>query len=60
VNIPDELKLVLQQLNELSVPARYPDQLEKMVKIYSKDRAHVLLNDALKVLKWVNKNKNKL
>jgi HEPN domain-containing protein len=59
-DIPDELKISLQQLNELSVPTRYPDQLEKMIKIYGKDKAEALLKDSLEVLKWVKKNKNKL
>ncbi|MDI7258384.1 MAG: hypothetical protein QME90_00510 [Thermodesulfobacteriota bacterium] len=40
-------------LNDLSVPTRYPDDLEKMFKNYSKERTKELLEKCGEVLTWL-------
>ena len=43
----------LKILNELSVPTRYPDEIEKLLKQYRKERAEKLLNQTKELLQWL-------
>ena len=40
----------LDTLNDLSIPTRYPDELEKLIKQYSKERSNELLNNTKDLL----------
>lgn len=43
----------LESLNDLSVPTRYPDEIEKLLKQYKKDRIEKLLNQTKELLQWL-------
>lgn len=43
----------LKILNELSIPTRYPDELEKLLKQYKKERTKKLLNQTKELLVWL-------
>ncbi len=55
LNLPDDLYKTVSILNDLSVPTRYPDDLEKMFKNYSKERTEELLKRCKEVLTWLKK-----
>lgn len=43
----------LEDLNDLSVPTRYPDELEKLLKEFRKDRTKEILNKTKELLTWL-------
>lgn len=43
----------LKTLNEVSVPTRYPDELEKLLKEYRQEEAQKLLNQTKELLLWL-------
>jgi len=53
LNLPDDLYKTVAILNDLSVPTRYPDDLEKMVKNYYKEKTKELLENCKEVLEWL-------
>lgn len=53
LNLPEDLYKTVSILNDLSVPTRYPDDLEKMFKNYSKERTGELLKNCKEVLTWL-------
>lgn len=44
---------ILKVLNDLSVPTRYPDEIEKLLKQYKKERTEQLLNPTKELLQWL-------
>ena len=55
---PDEnLRNFIDNLNSLSIPTRYPDELEKLLKDYRKDLTEKILNHTKELLSWLKKNK---
>lgn len=40
-------------LNRVSIPTRYPDNLERMLKDFNKERTQELLQKGREVLKWL-------
>lgn len=43
----------LKILNELSIPTRYPDELEKLLKAYREEETRKLLNQTKELLLWL-------
>jgi HEPN domain-containing protein len=43
----------LKVLNDLSVPTRYPDEIEKLLKQCKKERTEKLLNPTKELLQWL-------
>ncbi len=41
----EKVRDFLENLDEVSVPARYPDELEKLLKVYDKKRTQDFLKD---------------
>ena len=50
---PDKFKEFIENLNRLSVPTRYPDELEKMLKEYDKIRTEEILLRTGELLGWL-------
>jgi HEPN domain-containing protein len=57
--VSEKIKTALLQLNDASVPARYPEQLNAMSKLYSKTRTEKILHTTREVLQWVKQNRKK-
>lgn len=55
LHIPKDLHDFLFMLNGLSVPTRYPDDLKKLLKDYSKNKTRLVINKGKEVLKWLKK-----
>jgi HEPN domain-containing protein len=53
LNISDQLFNVVFTLNRVSVPARYPDNLQKMLKEFNKLKTKEILEQSKEVLKWL-------
>jgi HEPN domain-containing protein len=51
--IPESYQDFLKVLNDLSVPTRYPDELEKLVKQYRKGRTKKVLNQTKELFRWL-------
>jgi HEPN domain-containing protein len=53
LELPTELNEFLQRLNLESVATRYPDDLQKSIKEYSRKRTAEILKKSKQVLKWL-------
>ncbi len=47
----------IDDLNNLSVPTRYPDELEKLLQDYKKDLTGTILDKTEELLLWLKKKK---
>jgi len=56
LKLPDETRKFMDNLNDLSVPTRYPDEIEKMVKEYSKSKTTDILKLTKRLIKWLKEN----
>ncbi len=43
----------LEDLNDLSVPTRYPEKIEKLIKQYKKEETRVILDQTKELLQWL-------
>lgn len=53
LTLPKTHEDFLKILNELSVPTRYPDELEKLLKQYTQERTKMLLTQAKELMEWL-------
>lgn len=53
LSLPSVHQDFLKILNDLSVPTRYPDELQKLLKQYNKQRTTELLNQTKELLQWL-------
>jgi len=51
LDLPEQTKEFLEILDDVSVPTRYPEELEKLIKEYSKDRTKNILDRSRKALR---------
>ena len=56
IKLPDELRKFMDNLNDLSVPTRYPDEIGKLVKEYSKSKTTNILKLTKRLLSWIKEN----
>lgn len=50
---PDDINTFLMTLNDVSVPTRYPDDLQKMMTDYPGPEVQRILESARKALTWI-------
>jgi HEPN domain-containing protein len=55
VDMPEDLYEFVVRLNGVSVPTRYPEDIEKLKKDYSKKNTGTLLETSKGVLKWLRR-----
>lgn len=55
LEVPDTMYDFIFTLNGLSVPTRYPDDLRKLLRYYSKAKTRDVLKQSKGVLKWLRK-----
>lgn len=53
LKIADDLYDMIFNLNRVSIPTRYPDDLKRMQKDYNKKRTADILNKSKEILKWL-------
>jgi HEPN domain-containing protein len=56
LKLPEELQRFMDSLNDLSVPTRYPDEIEKLIKDYNKIRVKDILKITKRLLSWLKEN----
>jgi len=57
--LPEDLYEVVFSINRVSIPTRYPEDLKKMQKEYTKQKSGKLLMQSKEVLKWLKKELKK-
>ena len=57
--LPEDLYQVVFSINRVSIPTRYPEDLKKMQKEYTKQKSGKLLMQSKEVLKWLKKELKK-
>lgn len=53
LKIDSETQTYIATLNNVSIPTRYPENLEKMIKEFKKDRTEEILKRGKVVLSWI-------
>jgi len=53
IDLSDELYDFIFTLNGVSIPTRYPDEIDRMRKNYNKNKAKALLEKSKEALKWL-------
>jgi HEPN domain-containing protein len=59
LKLPDDLYDLAFNLNRVSIPTRYPDDLQKMQKDYNKKNTGIILEKSKGVLKWLKEQLKK-
>lgn len=59
LKLSEEHKKFVENLNEISVPTRYPDELGKLIKQYNKSRTNNILKSTKEILQWIKKESKK-
>ena len=54
LKLPEDLHDFISTLNRVSVPTRYPDDLQRILKDYDKKRTKEVLDHSKKVLQWLS------
>ncbi len=55
IGIDNKIEEIIFDLDDLSVPTRYPETLQKILSAYDNDKTKQMISDSEKVLKWINK-----
>ncbi len=55
LELPVEMREFLDRLNDLSVPTRYPDELNRLLKQYNRTKTSEVLSQTKALLAWLKK-----
>jgi len=53
IKIDSDIQNYIAMLNNVSVPTRYPENLEKMIKVFTEERTGEILKRGKEVLSWI-------
>ena len=56
LELSEDYETFVDNLNNLSVPTRYPDQIEKLVKEYKKEKTQKIKQQTKRFLLWLKKS----
>ncbi|HVO74677.1 MAG TPA: HEPN domain-containing protein [Ignavibacteriaceae bacterium] len=56
LEIPDNIYKFIYSINAESVATRYPEDLKKVLKDYSKEKSKEIIDNSKLVLEWLKKN----
>jgi HEPN domain-containing protein len=54
LTLPEALFDFISTLNRVSVPTRYPDDLQRILKDYDKKKTKEVLDQSKQVLQWLS------
>lgn len=54
LDLPETMKEFIENLDEVSVPIRYPEELRKILKEYNKSRTKTIFGKSEKLLAWLS------
>jgi HEPN domain-containing protein len=55
LDLPSELADFLEELNDVSVPTRYPDELDRVLREFTPERTKAILHLTQDMIKWLRK-----
>lgn len=55
LDIPQEYLEFIGKINSASIPTRYPEDLERALKVYPKSIVRAYLNRTAEIIKWLKK-----
>ena len=53
LDLPEIIKEFLEILDSVSVPTRYPEELEKLIKEYTENKTKYILDESRKASRWL-------
>lgn len=53
LELPDEYLKFIFKLNDVSIPTRYPEDLRKLIRAYTKIQTQEILTKTKKILQWI-------
>ena len=53
IELPDDKNIFIMELNQKSVPTRYPEDLQRMMKEFSKKKTEEVLKESRELLSWI-------
>lgn len=59
LDMPQRIRTFLEGLDEISVPTRYPEELDKLLKEYGKEKTGAIFQNSKEVLEWLKKRLEK-
>ena len=57
-NLQDDIKSVLDELNEVYITTRYPENIEEVLLQLSKEKTKIILTKSERIFKWLEKKIN--
>lgn len=55
LDLPENLLKFVAMLNDVSIPTRYPETLDRLVKEFQSKRVHEILKSGKELLEWAKK-----
>lgn len=55
LSLPADIEAIIDMINGVSVPLRYPDSLSRLRKQFNKRKAREILTDTKKVMGWLRR-----
>ena len=53
IDLPEKIKEFLEILDSVSVPTRYPEELEKLIKEYTENKTKNILDESREASRWL-------
>ena len=53
LSIPDDYRKFIFMLNDVSIPTRYPEDLRKLIRVYTKTQTQEILTKTKKIMQWI-------
>ena len=53
LDLPEKIKEFLEILDSVSVPTRYPEELEKLIKEYTENKTKNILDESREASRWL-------
>jgi len=53
LDLPEQIKEFLEILDDVSVPTRYPEELEKLIKEYTENKTKSILDKSREASRWL-------
>lgn len=53
LELPEDIQKIIDELNHVSIPTRYPETLDKLFNNFPKDRTESIILNSKKALSWL-------
>ncbi len=59
IELSQDIKEFVESLDEVSIPTRYPNELDRILKDFGKERTRGIFNQTQKVIQWLREKQSK-